>query len=271
MKKIGNIIWASWGVSLIVLCIASIHEMKDLLLVQDCSRTFEILFIICLIVLLESFALQKIHGKKKTAVSIFLMAFVIRISFLFVGFYIPTSDFIYYFNYGRLFAMGDFSGVFQLGYHYGVNYTWLAIVYGILEIFFTPTLLGTQIINCIFTALICVLIYLLLNGLSTQTAILSAVLYSVYPCSILSSQITTNHHLATLFLMLAFLLFYKLQMDFISNGFLKNIFYTCLIALALTISNGSHPSVIIAIISMIVFSVILAWDTFFNAISLTHF
>lgn len=263
MKKVYNPIWLIWATIILYFCFISVNEIQSVLLAQNFMIALGTLLIICAIAMLVFFLLSRFDDPIKACVSIFFIALLVRIIFVPMGCYIPTSDFTNYLEYGKCFSMGDFQSTYEMTRSYGLTYAWIGIIYGILELVFTPTLLGAQIINCIFTSLICVMIYLIARKKSSVVALVSAILYSLYPSNILSSQITTNHHMATLLLMIAVYCFYNVQNICSDKTTKQHIVLVIITSITLVISNGAHPSVIIVICAMLAYSLMLALNTCF--------
>lgn len=203
------------------------------------------------IILFKSFW-EKWNDKKK-GYMLFLIALVVRLFFLKYAQYIPTSDFTNYFNGACHFAEGGFkAGVYNgLEAYEGIpTFAGQAIINGLFLRILSPTLLGMQILNGIYTAGLCLLIYLLGKNVNSKVAVIASILYTFYPSSILSTQITSNHHGAAFFILLGVFLF-SLGVNYKKAS--KKILFLVLSATCLVMSNYYHPSIVIMLCAFIAY------------------
>ena len=93
---------------------------------------------------------------------IFLLAAIPRLLLVFLNFefYIPTSDFLHYFNFGRWALEGNYEAIAARVARYRLPMMGgLALYNGLIARIFSPTIVGFQISNVITTSLISVFIY----------------------------------------------------------------------------------------------------------------
>lgn len=207
----------------------------------------------------------------RTALVIFVLAALPRIIVFLFQYYIPTNDFANYLNYGtNLFFDAPEKVANVIAQYQMPNMAGLAIFNYILANIFSPTLIGLQIANIVMTSLICVVIYLLARPYDEKSARLAALLYALYPASIISTQITTNHHGATLFLLLGVLVFLKL-LNTKRQELVKTIIFAVLTALLLSLSNLIHPSVIIIVGALILLIIPIIFDAIKDSKKILNF
>lgn len=217
-------------------------------------------YLIGIIYLIFYFKIIYCSDNLKIILLIFILSVIPRVAFSLLNNYVPTNDFQEYFRYGQNVLYGKFSDVasiienkYQLPTMGGI-----ALFNGLIARIFSPTVLGFQLANAIMTSLICVVIYLILVHYNKKLAIISALLYALYPSSIVSTQITTNHHGATLFLFIAVLLYDRYLKAILTNiGPKKLILLGARVGCVLAISNAIHPSAIIPLIAMIIIILIV--------------
>lgn len=201
-------------------------------------------FIIVIAIALECILFRAFFNEwsdRRKGIVIFFIALAVRLISLSFLEYTPTNDFAKYFNGACHFAENGFKqGVYSELLSYGIpSFAGQAIINGLLLHILSPTLLGMQVLNSIYTAGICLLIYLLGKEIEPKGAIVGAVFYTFYPLSILSTQMTTNHHGATFFMLLGINLFSV----GLKNEEIKNrVFIFCSCAISLVVSNYYHPS-----------------------------
>lgn len=253
-SRISRIIFGLWCAFLIFIFVLMREQTaKNFLQGNRYIRLMELLVIIA--IALEAIIFILFYKKwdiRKKSIVIFSVALITRLIFLPFTQYQPSSDFKNYFNgachfaeYG--FATGAYSGIENYGIH---TFAGQVIINGMLLKILSPTLLGMQLLNSIYTAGICLLIYLLGKEKNEKAAIIGAVFYTFYPSSILSTQITTNHHGATFFILTG-IFFYSCGLK--NNNRKKKVFYFFLCAVNLVLSNYYHPSVVIVLCALFVY------------------
>lgn len=195
---------------------------------------------------------------------IFILAALPRIAVMCLNYYIPTNDFQNYLLFGQNAFSGNWGWVADKAAAYMYpTMGGIALFNGLIARLFSPTLIGFQTANIIMTSLISVVLYLLLEKTDRRVALLAAMLYALYPSNIVSTQITTNQHGATLFFLIAIYFFLAaLQQD----KSVKYILYLCLSVGLLVISNFIHPSVIVVKLALLCYSIILI----IRQIQITH-
>lgn len=207
-------------------------------------------------ILLEFYFIHKVSEKLSEngkRACLFGIAFAFRILSVFFSQYTPTNDFANYYHGACYFAEHGFAGgLYEPLDRYGIaEFAGWAVMNGCLLKVFSPTLLGMQVLNCIYTAGSCVLLYEIGKKITEKAAFAAAVLYTFYPVSILSSHITTNVHGAAFFMLASMLFFIRAQK---SSSVKKRIGYAMLCAVTLVISNYYHPSAIMAVCAYVAYT-----------------
>ena len=201
-------------------------------------------------------ALRKAENKYLVLAVIFCLALAPRLWLITLGWSQPCYDFLRYFQFGLNFVDGDFKWIADKIETYVVSMPTLggvAVWFGLICKLFGTTLFGVQLAGALLSSGICVLTALFLWRYGQGTATLAALLYSVYPGSIVSTAIVTNHHGAVFFFMLAL----WCCAQYMAEGPLKKraAWAFCCGAL-LCASNLVHPSVIVVLVSLYLFTVI---------------
>lgn len=185
---------------------------------------------------------------------IILIAFLIRIAFIPLSIYQPTSDFNNYFQAGCDFATNGFSSDYSLAENYGIwQFSGLSVLMGVQAMIFSPTLLGFQVSNCLITSIICGEIFLIGRKVDKGAAIIGAIFYTFYPTNIISSQTTNNQHGATMMTLAAI---YLLNLAMEKNCTKKkSLILACLCAFCSVLANFYHPSAALLICTFIVYGI----------------
>ncbi len=156
--------------------------------------------VVILAVICEGLFFRKVFHKwsdAKKGLVIFMIALGVRLICLFLSEeYVPTSDFNNYFLGACHFAQHGFAGgAYKALESYGLpSFAGQAVLNGFMLRILSPTLLGMQILNALYTSGICLMIFVTGKRVSEKASLIGAVFYTFYPCNILASQVTTNHH-----------------------------------------------------------------------------
>lgn len=205
-------------------------------------------------ILLECLVFKKWGAKwshKQRGMIIFSVALAIRLISLIFSKYVPSSDFKAYFDGACYFLHNGIEGkMYSELKRFGSAYAWQPIINALFLSVFSPTLLGMQILNSLFTAGICAFIYLIGRSVNSRAALVGAILYTFYPISILSTHITTNHHGATFFLLAGVYLF-EIMIEYSGKGW-KKLLLLLISVFCFAISNCYHPSIVIVLCSLII-------------------
>lgn len=260
---ISKIIFSSW----ILLILISLLLVKDdflnvLLSKKRYMRLIELSIIMAILIEALSFKYIFRHWSiRKKAITLFIIALIVRLVFLPLGQYTPSSDFSNYFLGACHFVNTGFKG----GAYHGLegydipSFALQAIINGFFLNILSPTLLGMQLLNSIYTAGICLMLFLLGKDINEKAAITASIFYTFYPCSILSTQITSNHHGATFFILLGIYFFFA---EFKYKKIVTKFIYLLISAVCLIISNSYHPSVIIVLCAFSAYMLIYELEKF---------
>lgn len=199
-----------------------------------------------------AFAAYKTANRRFTAAFVFLAALTPRVAVLLVQTYTPTSDFANYWAMGQAFLAGDKATIAALVDHYRVlEFSGLSVLWGCMQWLSGGTLLGFQCLQCVLTAGIAVMVYLLGKRADKRLGLLAGLLYAVYPSNLVMSQVFTNQHLATLLALGALLLFLR-GME--ARGLGRRILLGALAGLVLLVSHYSYPASIITRIACVLYA-----------------
>ena len=185
--------------------------------------------------------------EKKLKCFLFLIALLPRLLLLIHRRFILISDYQAYVNMGTYMLTGQKELTYNIVNNYRIpKYGGLAVFMAIIGKLFSTNLIGYQIANIIMSALICVLVYLIVEDYSKNAAIFASFLMAVYPADIIASQVVTNREGAVLFILLAYILLKRS---------LKKQSIICLIAsgICIAISDFWHPSAIVPVIAFLCF------------------
>ena len=218
---------------------------------KEFFTVFSVLFISCfLLYVIIAFIIRK-YSTPVVCIIIFIMAILPRFILMIEQLYIPTSDFKNYFSFGQNIYYKRFDLVASIINSYQMpKMCGLALLNGLIAYIFSPSLNGLITANILMTSSICVILFLLLKNTNKTAGILTGALYAIYPTSIISSQITTNHHGALLFMLIAV---YVYQRSLVYINKKRYWIYVPLSALCIVISNFFHQSVIILLISLFIY------------------
>ena len=236
---------------------------------KEFFTVFSVLFISCFILyIIIAFKIMK-YNTPAICVVIFILALLPRFLLMAGQLYTPTSDFKNYLSFGEniLFRRYDIVAAIINSYQMP-KMCGLALLNGAIAYIFTPSLNGFITANILMTSLICVMIFLLVKNINKNAGVIAGVLYAIYPSSIISSQITTNHHGALLFMLIAVYVYQK-GLVHINNK--RCWLYVVLSAICIVISNSFHQSMIILLISLFIYllaNIIACKDSRLNIIKM---
>ncbi len=173
-------------------------------------------------------------------VCLFALALLVRVLFHLLARCAPVSDFANYLQMAVSLRSGDPGGVAAVVEHYQLpEFAGLAVLNCLLSFVFSPTLAGLQWASMVLAACIAAAVYCLGCRISKPWGLLAGLFYAWYPASILSSQVLTNQHGATLFALLSVLLLLRsLQ----AKNWLPALLFALAAGALLTVSHFFHPS-----------------------------
>mgnify|MGYP007111632408 CR=1 FL=1 len=205
-------------------------------------------------------ALGRAENKYLVLTVIFCLALAPRLWVITLGWYQPCYDFLRYFQFGQHFASGDFKWIADQVEQYVLSMPTMggvAVFFGVLCKVFGTSLFGVQLAGALLSSGICVLIAVLIWNYGQKTATLAALLYAVYPGRIISTAIVTNHHGAVFLFMLALWCCRK----YMSAGpFKKRAACAFFCGALLCASNLVHPSVVVVLAAIYLFTVIVVCE-----------
>lgn len=257
-QRVHNLIWLILALFTGCFFVWNIPYVFELVTSKNCLRAYIFLYILACLLLMKLYLTfyRRLDGKT-LGLFIFLGALFIRLAALAFRAYVPNDDFSLYYNLGIHFYEGNYEQIKEITLIYrDSKFAGIALFYGLLARIFSPTLLGFQLANCVITALICLMIYILGATASKKAALAAAFLYMVYPASILSTQMTANHHGATLFLLVSFYTFYKSILYAADKNSRSAALWGLAAGCALVCSDLVHPSALLGLCAMAAFAVV---------------
>ena len=185
---------------------------------------------------------------------IFLLAAIPRLLLVLLNFefYIPTSDFLYYFNFGQWALEGNYEAIaYRIERYRMPRMGGLAIYNGLIARLFSPTIVGFQISNVITTSLICVFIYLVGKEINRKVALGASMFFTLYLSNIVSTQITLNQHPMVLYLLVSMYLFWKFKE---TNKKSLSLLYLSLSVMFFGVASFLHASFLVFLIAYTMFA-----------------
>ncbi|MDD3410224.1 MAG: glycosyltransferase family 39 protein [Eubacteriales bacterium] len=185
------------------------------------------------------------------ALLVFAVAFALRAAFGLLHRCEPMSDFADYAASGRMLLAGDTEGVRALVERRGLDaFAGIGLVNALLGAVFSPTPAGWAMGDALLTALIAVCVWALGARYSRGVGLCAALLYAVYPAAIVSAQLMTNQHAATLLALLSLLCLLRAADG---KALPRALAWVALSALLLTLSEWCHPSTLPTRIAAVAF------------------
>ncbi len=225
---------------------------------EESGQVYWLLLIWLAVASLYSFLLSRLEHRCSVMLFsfvLFLLCALPRLAVLQFQYYIPTNDFANYLLYGQCFVQGDYAPAADLiaNYYQMPKMGGIVVFNGLLMLLFGDMLLGMQMANIALTGGICVILYHLIRPIHGQAAWITALLWMLYPSNIISTQIPTNHHGATLFFLLGLLLYSYLLRQ---KQWSRIVLLAIATGICLAISNFIHPSVIVIQLSILCFTLL---------------
>ncbi len=179
---------------------------------------------------------------------LFIISLMVRLIVILVIDTPIASDFAVMYNTARQLLVGDMSYTTS-GYIITWGYQMGHTIYMTMLLKLIDSVIFLKIVNCLFTAGITVLIYLIAREIASEKASrIVSVLYVFFPFPLLLNTVLTNQHVSLFFILLAlYILIGKRFLNF--NPYLKNI----IIGLSLAIANIIRPEIIVIITSLIIY------------------
>ena len=176
------------------------------------------------------------------ALAIFLVALAPRLYFFSRIEYVPTSDFVNFYNIGVAFTQGNFAEIAKVSADYHISsFSGLGVLNGLIMTVFGTDVRSFQLVQCVITSLSSVMVYLIARRLDEGSAPAAGLLFALYPANILFSQVTSNQHLGV-FLSLTAILFMLFALS--SERRVRAGVFSALSGVTLLLSNYAHPSTI---------------------------
>lgn len=183
---------------------------------------------------------------------VFLTALILRIIVVILFDTPIISDYSVMFNTAKEIVSGNLiaaaNSEYMLRWGYQMGYT----LFMSLLLFIFNNALFIKIVNCIFTSLIVLLIYLITKEITNRkVARIISFVYMVFPFPLLFNTVLSNQHISSFFFLLAIYIY-------ISKKFKQmnvNLRYL-LVGLCLAIGNIIRPEAIIFITSILLFLIL---------------
>ena len=194
----------------------------------------------CIYALFKSFESNVL---KQSAI-LFFIALMPRLFFLFYVDFHPTSDFWYYFRFGRDVLAGR--AFYYPGYPIiGMMGLQNAAIMSI----FSTHIFGFQLAHIFMSCFSCVMLFVILKSWDKRVAVVSAFLFAIYPASVLASVATTNRNSALLFMLLSIFFIQKMLATLDSANIRQPLWYVLIATVFFMISHFFHISGIIILAS----------------------
>ncbi|MEL7622563.1 MAG: hypothetical protein AAGU12_03135 [Clostridiales bacterium] len=169
----------------------------------------------------------------------------------------PINDFFNYYFMGVSYLNGNYEGVAQTVYSYGISsFSGMAVLNGFLMRLFSITPLGNQIISSVLSSAITVPIFFLGKKYNRNVGLIAAIIFTIYPSNIIFSQVNTNQHgaiLCALFSLNLLLSVLEEKGEFTR----KDLIQIITAGLLMIFSYYFHPSWYTHLVAIAIFSVIL--------------
>ena len=189
------------------------------------------------------------------ALALFLIALAPRLYFFSRIQYVPTSDFVNYYNMGLAFVNGNPADIASVVSSYNIPaFAGLGVLNGLIMLVLGTSVRSLQLAQCLITSLSCVMVYLIARRFDEGSAPLAGLLFALYPANILYTQVTSNQHMAVFFALLSILLILN---AFSSERRVRAGGFSALSAVALLLSYYSHPSTITTFLAFALFWLVL--------------
>lgn len=211
--------------------------------------TFPVISLICLFVIIwigYKFEIPKF------GIFIFLISLILRIVIV-VLFDTPIiSDYSAMFNTAQEIVKGNLHAAanseYMLRWGYQMGYT----LFMSLLLFIVNNALFIKIINCFFTSLIVLLIYLITSEITNKkVARIVSLVYMCFPFPLLFNTVLSNQHISSFFFLLAIYIFISKKCSRLND----NLKYL-LVGICLAIGNIIRPEAIIFITSILLFLIL---------------
>ena len=196
------------------------------------------------------FGAVKIKREWLCLLVVFAFALALRLTIFIIFKQKPINDFLNYYTFGLNIKNGDLhTTAMMIGDYQMPKMGGLALFNTALCFIFGDTSRGQQLAHVVISALICPAICYSFRRLDKRIALLAALLYAIYPSSLISAQFSTNHHGAALFFIIAVGFFIEALSE---NGLKRKLLFAVVSAAFLVVSDFIHSSSIIIIIAMAV-------------------
>lgn len=189
----------------------------------------------------------------KFGLFIFLMALILRITIVILFDTPIISDYATMFNTAKEIVSGNLTAAadseYMLRWGYQMGYT----LFMSLLLFIFNNALFIKIVNCVFTSLIVLLIYLISKEVtSKKVARIISLIYMVFPFPLLFNTVLSNQQISSFFFLLAVYIFVSKKCRQM-NIYLRY----ALIGICLAIGNIIRPEAIIFIVSILLFLIVI--------------
>lgn len=210
------------------------------------------LFFAFLFFLIVIYLLSNKYKFKRFSICLFTIAFIIRLLIILLVKTPIMSDFAVMYNTAMNILNNDFSYVVNSSYMntWGYQMGHTMYLYFLLKIFNNVTFL--KVINCLITACITVLIYLISKEFSSEkSSRIISLVYCFFPFPMFLNTVLTNQHLPSLLILISIYLIVGKRFSNI-NHIIKYI----IIGLLLGMSNVLRPESIVFILCLIIYFIL---------------
>lgn len=188
----------------------------------------------------------------KFGLFVFVVSFILRVAVVILFDTPIISDYSVMFNTAKEIASGNLniaaSSEYMLRWGYQMGYT----LFMSLLLLIINNVLFIKIINCIFTSLIVLLIYLITKEITDKkVARIVSLIYMVFPFPLLFNTVLSNQHISSFFFLLAVYIYISKKCKQMNI----NLRYL-LVGICLAIGNIIRPEAIIFIVSILLFLIL---------------
>lgn len=213
---------------------------------------------ICCVVLYA--ILEKREHAKYAIFMLLAVALALRLVVIYLIPVEQESDFGLYWQMGNRVAAGDIAGARAILEEFGLNsLSGLAILNGILCMLSGNSTTGLEVAQAIVQCITIFAVYRIGLLLNRRVGYYAALLLAIYPSGIIYVTVSTNQHLATMFLFCSLAILLKGLFNSTITGYGQLLKIGAISGALLALSYYSHPStlpIVMAIVVWLIYAVI---------------